>query len=276
MPITVDEHPDSRGGSDTHLSRKYNVFGTQDEAAVIAAVLAHAPVAIGSLLHKTVSLEEINSEDPSGGYYHATVEYTEPTPADKANNPENAGTVDYEFNFQAPSVQIYQSLATIDAEVIGDGTAPNFRGAINVVNDGGKLRVEGFNLAPPPETFTLTFYDEHGNIDDTFKDKVESMVGKVNSTSFKGRPAGSLMLIRARGGGPFGILTTLELGFAYIENRDDIPVGDLTIGHKDGMDLLWAYYVDDADHDAKCLIKKPISAYVERIWYRADFNELGI
>lgn len=267
MPIVVEERADSRGGTDQGVARVYDVYGSQDEVAVLNAVRSKVPVNLSSqFFQRGITLDEANSEDNTGGHYVVTVNY----------EPAQEATSDYRFSFQAPAAHIYQSLATISSTV-ASGSAPDFQGAINVVNDGGNLRCEGYNIAIPPETFTLAYYPVNGVITANFEETVESLAGLVNSVSYKGRPAGSLMLTRVTGGSVNGKAKSIEFGFASIQNRTSVPVGSsITVAAKDGMDLLWPYYEDDIDGTANQLIKKPTAAFVERIFYRGDFAALGL
>jgi hypothetical protein len=270
MPTIIELR--GRGGTDKALARKYEITGATDEADALDALVDFVPTSLATLPLQGFSIEEIvDSKD--NDHYFATAHYGT---AQKDDPEEDA--VEYEFNFQAPSAHIYQSLQTI-SKTAASGTARDFKGAINVVNDGGKLRVEGYNVAPPPVTFNLRYYPANGSITSFYQTTVENLVGLVNSTSFKGRPAGSLMLVQASGGARNNAGWNIGFGFAYIQNRTSLVVGDITVPSKDGMDLLWAYYEDEKDAAATGnigLIKKPKFAYVERIFYRGNFNALGI
>jgi hypothetical protein len=52
-------------------------------------------------------------------------------------------------------------------------------------------------------------------------------------------------------------------------------VGDLTVTEKKGWDYLWVRYADDVK-DKKTLVKKPIAAYIEKVYERKDLGNLGI
>ncbi len=45
---------------------------------------------------------------------------------------------------------------------------------------------------------------------------------------------------------------------------------------KRGWDHLWVRYQDAEDSTAKALVKRPVAAYVERVYYDGDFSGLGI
>jgi hypothetical protein len=53
-------------------------------------------------------------------------------------------------------------------------------------------------------------------------------------------------------------------------------LGNITGINKQGWHYLWVRFDDDEDSSAKTLIKKPIAAYVERVYEYGDFSALGI
>lgn len=280
MPTTGEELLPRPGGDFKSLTRKYGVFtdgSLTPEEDVFGWVDANAPGTINGLFLNNISLEETEAEDQ----WEATAHYdelSEPAP------PPASGTMEYRFNFQAQGGHFYQSLGTIlYATVLGSNTDPTvvlarqFKGAINVVSDGGKLRCEGFQVDPPAETFTLSYYPVNAVVTEEYQQIVEGLCGKVNNYEFRGKPAGSLMLVRVSGGIRTNEDWQIEFGFGYVPNATDIPVGnDILIPEKDGLDLLWAYYGDEKDDDAKAIVKQPKSAYVERVWERGTFDELNL
>jgi len=51
--------------------------------------------------------------------------------------------------------------------------------------------------------------------------------------------------------------------------------GESIVSEKKGWDYLWVRYADDLE-DGETLVKKPIAAYVEKVYERKDFGLLGI
>jgi hypothetical protein len=268
------------GGGFKSLSRKYVVDvdpgSSTPEADVFAWVLANAPATITGLVLNDVWIEESGEIKDQ---WDATAQYGE---TELQSTPPASGAMEYRFNFQAQGGHFYQSLETV-LFCTGDGCsadptevdAEDFHGAINVVNDGGKNRCEGQQIDPPAETFTLAYYPVNAVVDAAYQTLVEGMCGCVNDDEFRGKPAGSLMLVRVSGGVRTNDDWSIEFGFAYIPNDTEIPVGpNITVDEKEGMDLLWAYYKPVKGD--KELIKRPKAAYVERVWRRADFSLLGL
>jgi hypothetical protein len=266
MSIAIEEMK-GRGGTDKSLTRKYKISGTYDEAEVLEAINETAPLKLANLPLQGISIREDDDLDLT---YWAEANYGQSS----RDEPEQ-DAVEYSFSYQAPSVHIYQSLQTIGSYAVS-GTAANHFGSINVVTEGGRQRVEGHFLTPLPVTFTLAYYPANATITPAYQLLVEGLVGKVNSTTFKGRPAGSLLLAACHGGARNNDGWSIEFGFSYLPNLTSIPVGEITVASKEGMDLLWIEYETSTDEAAKQMIQKPRHAYVERVFYRDDFNKLGI
>ena len=53
-------------------------------------------------------------------------------------------------------------------------------------------------------------------------------------------------------------------------------MGNIAGIDKEGWHYLWVRFADDEDNAAKTLIKKPIAAYVERVYEYGSFAGLGI
>lgn len=274
MAAVGEEIMGSRGGSNSSLARKYRVSVTGSstpEADVLDWVNTNAPGTLAAMELTGITLEE----DPElEDEYTAEAQYGLP----ELTGPPvpESGTMEYRVNFQAQGFHAYQSLASIAAYSVGGGFGPpDFKGAINMVTDAGKLRCEGLEVQPPSETFTLAYYPVNATVTEAYQNIIEGLCGKVNNGTFRGKAAGSLMLVRCSGGVRTGDDWSLEFGFGYVPNQTSIPVGDeITVTSKDGLDLLWPFYGEKIDDDR--LVKQPFAAYVERVWYRGDFSTLSL
>jgi hypothetical protein len=63
--------------------------------------------------------------------------------------------------------------------------------------------------------------------------------------------------------------------FAASPNRTGITVGDITGISKWGWEYLWVRYADAEDATAKAIVKKPVAAYVEKVYEVGDFSAIG-
>lgn len=296
MPITLTELGPARKGTATQISRQYGVQGTTNESLLLAALLTGTPLSIGDWIRddEGINFEEvIEDAGANGAYWLATVPFTKI----EAGVPD-VGEFSYSFDYAEPTGHIYQSLETLWATA----DAPNFDGAIQVVDDGGKQRVEGLSLGGGTETFKWAFSLPGADFHDAYQEAVEELAGTVNEDPFHGRPRGSLRLVRVSGGITNKDRATIEFGIASLRNEsDDIPIGstleidvsEITVGKtggwfgtgvpdagtkhgfKEGHQLLWTYYEHATDDTAKRLIKPPDAVYVERVYPYGDWAKLG-
>lgn len=266
------ERTGSREVSNSKAMRRYYGTSVLDEQDVVDYV-ASLPATIAGFPYSDFSAKE--TEDAEGDY-ELDVTWGQSNQTDSSQPAVGASA--FRFSYQAPSAQIMQSLATIgsyeDATMLPFG-APNFGGAINVVNDEGKQRVEGFNLQPPPEVFTIPYTDIDAVITSAYQTTVMGLCGKVNNTTFYGAAAGEIMLVRAQGERKGG-LWNLEFGFAYVPNASGLVVGGITGIAKDGLDLMWPFFLATKDAAARELVRKPAAVYIERVYERADLNALNL
>jgi hypothetical protein len=278
---TLDgERLPSRGGSFKSLRRRYTIDASgedEPEEYVLQWLEENAPASIAGLIPDGTGSIDENGEIED--LYEVEIGYGQiPEPA----APPSTGEVEYRFNFQAQGAHVYFSRETLlfctengCSAFASDVEAQDFKGAINVVSDAGKLRCEGMQIDPPAETFSLAYYPENAVVTSGYQEIVEGLCGKVNESTFRGKPAGSIMLVRVSGGVRTGEDWQIEFGFGYVPNDTEIPVGpDIVVDEKDGLDLLWAFTTEAVVEGV--LIKKPIAAYVERVWPRGDFSALAL
>jgi hypothetical protein len=64
--------------------------------------------------------------------------------------------------------------------------------------------------------------------------------------------------------------------FAASPNVTGLSVGGIAAISKKGWEYLWVRYADHADPLAKALVKRPIAAYVERVYESGTFAALGL
>ena len=64
--------------------------------------------------------------------------------------------------------------------------------------------------------------------------------------------------------------------FAASPNVAGLQLGNIPGINKEGWHYLWVRFTDEVENVAKVLIKKPVAAYVERVYDYGDFSGLGI
>jgi hypothetical protein len=255
------------------ITRQYYLNGPADEEDVLTFI-GGLDATLAGFPYNTFNADE---EDDIAGDFKISIDWGQP----ESNQDQKPGESGYKFSFQAPTAHIRRSLATISSYAAPDvffaDDPPDFKGAINVTSYGTPdMAIEGVDLQAPAEVFSIPYRDVDAVIDLTYQALVRSLCGKVNNSAFYGANAGELMLCRADGERSKGVWN-LDFGFAYIPNATSIPVGDdITVAAKDGMDLLWTLEMTVNDPAKKMLVSRPVAAYVERVFERADLNDLNL
>jgi len=270
MAIETFEKFDSRytsAGVDPAQERHYAVLGTDDEFAARLAVQGDSPVVIDLYLDGTVLVwrQSIDMEPVGEEQWHGVVRYSTVRPTNEST---------FSFDTGGGTAHVTQSLSTIATHTNPTQwlIAPDFGGAIGATADG----VEGTDIVVPLYQFSETHYLPATFVTPAYKATLFFLTGKVSSAAFKGFSAGEVLFLGAsgalRGGGDWEI----SYRFAASPNVTGLAVGPITGISKEGWDYLWVRYLDAEDSAAKALVKVPAAAYIERVYARADLNDLGI
>ncbi|MBK8915051.1 MAG: hypothetical protein IPM64_10715 [Phycisphaerales bacterium] len=268
MPVEVAEKFESRlvtTGSNPSVELRYAIRGTDDDVEARSALVAASPALYdpwGSglvfLPRDQVTVLPVGEDLWDGIVRYGTVPAT------------NEST--FSFDTGGGSQHITQSRQTIASYAPAGQTAPDFRGAIGVTADS----VEGVDIAVPVYQFAETHYKPDSLITPTYKGTLFALTGRTNNGAFKGFAAGEVLFLGAagskRGLGDWEI----TYRFAASPNVTGVVVGEITGIDKKGWEYLWVRYADSEDTAAKALVKKPVAAYVERVYEAGDFSLLGI
>jgi hypothetical protein len=253
-------------GNYTTAEIPYFVFEVDDEDAAIAFALDNVPSAYNGIPLESIEIDErisLNVFKVSAQYKAGFDENT--VSGDKEPDPV------YSFDTGGGTQHLTQSLKTVAKH---PATAPDYSGAIGYDGE----NVNGIDVTMPVMNFSETHYLKPSKVSTKYKKTIAELTGSVNSNSFKGYSEGEVLFLGASGsrrGDSRSDLWEVTYKFAVSANRKDIKVGDLTVTEKKGWDYLWVRYADDVK-DKKTLVKKPSAAYVEKVYERKDFGQLGI
>lgn len=234
----------------------YDVIGTDDETEVQALLIAEAPPVYGGL-----ALEDVVAEPLGGGVWKGRVRYV-----------RIDGDSEYTFDTGGGTTKITQSLETISSHAPGGLTAPDFEGAIGVSED----KVDGVEITTPQFEFTETHTFSDASVSGAYKLAIFNLTGKTNNASFKGLARGECKFMGASGSKRGDEKWTITFRFAGEKNVTGQVVGDITGIDKKGWEYLWVRYADFEDTAAFALAKRPVAAYVERVYEEGDFSTLNI
>ena len=268
MTIKVREIAGSESGSegwDTATeTRTYRVFddtGAEPSiAAMRSAVFSKAPATSGFL-----RLDKLSREfDEEGRSWLWTAEY---------NYKPAESTLRWSFDTQGGSVKVTHSLATNRYPA----AAPNYNSAIGVkVTSTGEVEVEGVERTIPALRLSATYRWPAGTFDTSSANALAALTGCVNSAPWQTYAAGELLFLGASGEVVPGKPTEVTYNFAASANASGLTIGSIGSIAKKGHEYLWVLWRDDEDATAKALVKKPLAAYVERIYTEIAFSSLGI
>ena len=272
MPVEVFEKFESRRSTKANQASQssaelgYIVRGTADDLAARTAAQAASPATYDTLPRQTIQIEPIGPQ-----LWDVTVRYSQNASTGTTTPSESSFT----FETGGGTQHITQSLQTVQRRPAPGTTAPDFGGAIGVTSDG----VEGVDISVPVYQFSETHYFTDAQVTASYKGAIFSCTGKTNAGSFRGFAAGEVLFLGAtgskRGDGPDDDWE-ITFRFAASPNQTNLTVGPVTGINKKGWEYLWVRYADAEDSGSGAIIKKPIAAYVERVYDQANFGALGI
>jgi hypothetical protein len=164
--------------------------------------------------------------------------------------------------------RIYQALEETRHPVDAD----QMEEAINV--NGGS--VEGVDVVRPGMRYSETWIvPADVAMDFDFLGDVNRLTGTVNDSTFRAFEAGEALFMGARcqyqGDQPYASIT---FEFECRPNVDDFYVKGQGQFAKDGWDYVWIRYRDAVNGTS--LVRRPIAAYVNRVYKRVDWSGLRI
>ncbi len=183
---------------------------------------------------------------------------------------------EYKFAFDTTGgrQKITQSLETVHKYAPAEKTAADHKGAIGVTDHG----VEGCEIVVPKFSWTETWQLPIDTYDWAYSQTLKSITGRVNAEPFRGFPAGQVLFRGGKGSGSNKNPTLIEITYSF-DQSDDVTaqtIGDITGVAKAGWQYLWVQYRETDDTDAKSFARRPVAAYVEKVYEATSFAALGI
>ncbi|GJQ30659.1 MAG: hypothetical protein HBSAPP03_25430 [Phycisphaerae bacterium] len=274
MPIEVREKFESRrlvkaaNGTNSSAELAYIVLGTDNDIAARDALEAEAPVNYATLPRQSVQIEPLGP-----GLWDGVARYALSGGGGGGGLP--TGESSFQFDTGGGTQHITQSRATVQRVPAPGMVAPDFQGAIGVSADG----VEGIDITVPVYTFAETHYKPDSAITGAYKGVLFSLTGKVNGDGFRGFAPGEVLFLGASGakrGSGTEADWEITYRFAASPNASGLSIGPIGGITKQGWDYLWVRYSDQEDTAAKALVKRPIAAYVERVYESGSFAALQL
>ncbi|QDV23591.1 hypothetical protein [Aureliella helgolandensis] len=175
------------------------------------------------------------------------------------------------FDSTGGTVRVFTSLDT--ASFVRPGrTAPNFRSLIGI-KDGDP---EGVDKTVPALKLSYSYKWPSNVINNAYVKALAGLVGMTNSATWDTYGAGELLFLGASGEIIPNVPTTISYSYAASADVTGLTIADITGVAKGGHDYLRVAYEEEADATAKKKIRRPLAAYVERIYGRTAFSSFGI
>ena len=259
MPITIDEKFDSREATESESPNTellYVVQGTDDDLLVKGLVAATAPTLYDGLIRDSFTIKTVGA-----GVWECSVQYV-----------KIESDSQFTFDTGGGTQHISQAIQTINRYPAPGEIAPDFQSAIGVNQD----QIEGTDITVPVYNFTETHYIDDALVTGAYKATLFFLTGRVNNAGFKGFAKGEVLFLGASGAKRGFEDWEITFRFAASPNVAGLQLGNIAGIDKEGWHYLWVRFADEEDNVAKVLIKKPIAAYVERVYEYGSFAGLGI
>lgn len=278
MPVTYDVQEKNLGRKYSSKSgeRQYVIRvsgGEASEDEVVAAMLADGGVP-GSIGGNVRQDADASAEELAPGLFVGTVPFANPDW--QGNKVESSFRLS--FDVSSTTQKITQSRQTVHS--YHDSIASfgrDFKGAIGVNSDGS---VEGCDIIVPATSYKIDYTFPANQFDDgTYIRKLIAAVGSVNNAAFKGTEEGESLLTSVSGQKRADGKWDLTFVFSISLNETGLSIGDIGVSiEKQGWDYLWAYYEPRKlmAGDVPYVAKVPTNVYVERVYRRTNYADLGL
>jgi hypothetical protein len=265
VAITINEKVGSRTtteGDNPSIELVYIIDGSTDDIACKIALDAYAPGTYDGLAKKSLHLDPVNNRN---GRWTGTVRYGIYTRPETNDN-------SYTFDTTGGTTKITQSLATVNAYAPDGKSAPDFQGAIGF---DGKT-IQGCDITVANYKWTETHYVPLQFVGAVYRNFLANMSGTVNDAPFRDHFIGEVLFLGAVGSQRGVEDWEIQYNFIASPTLLNLSVGEITGIVKGGWDYLWVLYEEIDDDTSSKLISVPRAAYVEKVYMRSNFANLGI
>ncbi len=265
MSIVIDERFLSRTqseGESRSAELVYIAHATASESDIDVkwAVIQNSPLSYDYLIRKSAHLEQL-----AENYYEVSVEYGERKRPD-------VNEFSFTFDTTGATQKTTQAKEHLGDYAASGETPPNFYGAVNVTKD----NVEGVDVPSRQYRMTETHTFYAWQINQAYLDTFMMLTGTVNLGYFRNKSEGEILFLGGSGSYRGEDKVEIVYQFSYSPTVYNIVAGDIAIPVKRGWDYLWFRYADTEDDSAKVLVKRPVSAHLERVFDYQNFALLGI
>lgn len=246
----------------------YVVTGSDDHTAVEAYASTAGPIADNGRLRESIDLERIAPETWIAVYKFGHEDSDSSSDEQQPSDPS-----EFTFDTTGGTGHIDISRGTTRYDPL---QAPDFKGAIGVKKEGSDFTVEGVDIILPTFKYSEKKVFLPAAVTLAYAKTVSELTGTVNDANFKGWNSGEVLFTGANGTRRGGGNWELNFAFEMTENEHNLVIGEFNGISKEGWQYLWVLYRTVEDGTAKSLVKRPQAVYVEDIYQKKDFAQLGI
>lgn len=253
-------------GEFTQVEVPYVVFGSDEEEKVLAAVHDAAPEEWEGL--PIESLEIASREGSEAFTVNVIYKNKASSTSSSKEKEEDDPTVSFDCGGGTRHMthSYHQSLAHGTKKA---GGAIGWNG-----KSGAEMAITGVDVPTAQLRETYTKVLRLSKITTTYKRKVAKLVGKVNSSDFKGWNKGEVMFLGMSYSAPAKKSTKVTVTFNFaIQPNEEVEIGGVKVAKK-GFEYAWALSKTEV---AEGIPKAAIEAiYVDQVCQYDSFSELGL
>lgn len=227
---------------------------------------ANTPGSWDNMLRSDISLDQITPDR-----WMVTVNYSRK----EVTNLREA-ELKYSFRFGTENAKRYYA---ISQQKFGSQAA-NHGVFLNVVQEDGKARVEGFDVATPTQEFDISITKNYTDLTPSYFTIVENLAGKINNAPFRGRATGEVLFRGMEGSVSSRGDSELTYHFAVKKNPTlPLTIGGITIPSGTvvyGWDVIWVQWKTVEDNGVNDLAAGASGVYVARVSETGNFAALGL
>lgn len=190
------------------------------------------------------------------------------------------GSKEISFDQNLDTRRIYRSYSTADYKLAPGQEHVESHSRLNVQKGFDNTEtVEGTDARIPVGGFVVTWIPPDNVVTETYRRTVLGMVGKVNNATFFGHPAGEVLF--AGVSGRKRNAEDWEMAYRFDVNpttyNEVVGEGDraITIPVVEGWQYIWPRYARTKNEN-KQDVYYPAEIYIENIYKKADFSQLGL
>lgn len=257
MPFSFEEVPDSRESTTEppSITFKYRASGEVSDSDVRVYAAAATPAIVFDPFGNKLYRQDIACSPAGHKLFIVTIPY-----GPKA---KEQGELSWSFSTTGGTLTVRAAKEHIATYAAGGNP---HKGLIGVTRDG---QVEGCEMVIPALKMTYTFKHTLGVITEAHARLLASYTGMVNSTAFRGFPAGEMLFLGANGSDGTDAEASVTYEFAASQNIVGLTIGAIAGIAKKGHEYLWIEYTDAVEGNAFAV--QPAAVHIERVYNTLDF-----